>query len=70
MNGLDKIIKQNNNAAAEAIAKTKGKYLVAEYAGLNAIDYFSYDTEEEANAAVALIDAKGPTSTAKIFVNK
>lgn len=70
MNGLDQIIKQNNIAAAQAISAHKGKYLVAEYAGLSAVGYTAFDTEEEANAAVSQIAAKGPGSTAKLFVNK
>ncbi len=71
MNGLEVIVKQNNKAAEEAI-RTSGtnKYLVAEYAGLHAVDYSAYSTEEEANAAIAQINAKGPGVTAKLFVNK
>jgi len=70
MNGLEVIVKQNNKAAEEAIAGTTRKYLVAEYAGLHAIDYTAYDTEEEAKQAIAAIEAKGPGSQAKLFVNK
>lgn len=70
MNGLDQIIKQNNLAATQAISAHKGDYIVAEYAGLHAVNYTGFDTEEEANAAVAQINAKGPGVTAKLFVNK
>lgn len=70
MQGLDQIVKQNNLAATQAIATHKGKYLVAEYAGLHAVNYTGFDTEEEANAAIATIEAKGPGITAKLFVNK
>lgn len=70
MNGLEVIVKQNNKAAAEAIASTTRKYLVAEYAGLTAIDYSSYDSEEEAKQAIAAIEAKGPGSRAKLFTSK
>lgn len=70
MNGLEVIVKQNNKAAAEAVAGTTRKYLVAEYAGLHAIDYSSYDTEEEAKQAIAAIEAKGPGSQGKLFTSK
>lgn len=70
MQGLDQIVKQNNIAATQAIAAHKGKYLVAEYAGLHAVNYTGFDTEDEANAAVAQIEAKGPGITAKLFINK
>ncbi len=70
MQGLDQIVKQNNIAATQAIATHKGKYLVAEYAGLHAVNYTGFDTEEEASAAVAQINAKGAGASAKLFVNK
>jgi len=69
MNDLNTINRLNNNAAAQAKAQQRGKYLVAEYAGLSAVNYTGFETEAEAKQVIETINAKGAGSTAKLFVN-
>lgn len=66
MNDLNTISRLNSEAAARELAKApKGKYAVAEYAGLHFIKYHYADDFDAAVAIAAGINARGDSSRAK-----
>ena len=69
MQDLNTIIKVNREAIERDIPKQQaaGKYVVAQYAGLNFFGYSVHDTEAERNQAAIDYTNAGPSNRTELF---